>query len=186
MRSKSILPLFLSVVVALATSPWLLGQKVEISPYAGGLFTPSALTLGSGSFELKEQGLYGIRTGFFLTDNFELEGNLGYLTHFELEGSDPQSRGWLWEASGNYRFDLEKAKPFLTFGVGAITASVDEDKPSFRNAPPPSSGPGIPSSTSATAEGSRRPFCGVRSGFGPTCGDARSRTCEGTPPRGLN
>ncbi len=126
-----------SWVMVFAFSSWLSAQTVEVNPYAGGLFTPNSIDTETGSFDLKEEGLYGIRASFFPTENVEIEGNFGYINHFEFEESDPESRGYLWEASGSYRFDQEGFKPFLIVGIGGITASVDEDEPGFLTATTP-------------------------------------------------
>jgi len=40
-----------------------------------------------------------VRAGIFLTEHIEVEGNFGYINHLEFEESDPESRGYLWEAS---------------------------------------------------------------------------------------
>ena len=81
-----------SLVIVFAFSSWLSAQTVEVNPYAGGLLAPSSVDIGTSSFELKEQGIYGIRAGIFLTEHIEVEGNFGYINPFEFEESDPESR----------------------------------------------------------------------------------------------
>ncbi len=139
MQTTKILRLLGSWVMVFGFSSWLSAQNVEFNPYAGGLLAPNdGINTGTGSFDLKQEGLYGIRASFFPTENIEVEGNFGYINHFEFEESDPESRGYLWEASGSYRFDSEGIiKPFVIVGIGGITASVDEDEPGFLNAPTP-------------------------------------------------
>jgi len=138
MKTRKIFRLLGSWVMVLGFSSWLSAQTVEVNPYAGGLLAPSSVDIGTSSFDLKEEGLYGIRASFFPTENIEVEGNFGYINHFEFEESDPESRGYLWEGSASYRFDLEGIiKPFVIVGIGGITASVDEDEPGFLNAPTP-------------------------------------------------
>lgn len=138
MKTRKIFRLLGSWVMVLGFSSWLSAQTVEVNPYAGGLLAPSSVDIGTSSFDLKEEGLYGIRASFFPTENVEIEGNFDYINHFEFEESDPESRGYLWEASGSYRFDLEGIiKPFVIVGIGGITASVDENEPGFLNAPTP-------------------------------------------------
>ncbi len=162
-----------SLAMVFAFSSWLSAQTVEVNPYAGGLLAPSSVDIGTSSFELKEQGIYGVRAGIFLTEHIEVEGNFGYINHFEFEESDPESRGYLWEASALYRFDLEGFKPFLTAGIGGITASVDEDAPEFLNAPTPVVGSGDTFLTFSYGGGIKAPYLwgpiGVR-------GDLRART----------
>jgi opacity protein-like surface antigen len=130
-RSAALFKATLGLVVLGALLSTAAAQRVEFNPYAGGILAISGTNLDFGSFDLKRDGIYGVRAGFFLTERFEIEGNFGYINHFEFKNSDPKSRGILWEASGLYRFDLEKVKPFVAFGVGGLTAVVDEDRPSF-------------------------------------------------------
>jgi hypothetical protein len=49
-------------------------QKYEISPYAGG-FWPMKVD----DFQLRDQGIWGVRGGYFFSDRVQLEGNFGYL-----------------------------------------------------------------------------------------------------------
>lgn len=102
---------------------------MEINPYAGGFFPAE----WGDSASFKNEGLYGVRGGYFLTKNLEVEGNLGYINHFEFEGAGhTKSRAWLWDANGSYNFfpsRLNKVTPFVTGGVGGVTASVrDSDQ----------------------------------------------------------
>ncbi len=121
-------------VVIFFSMAGLRAQTFELHPYAGGALGPSSINSGSSSFELKNQGIFGIRADFFVTRRIELGGNFAYLNHFEFENSDWNSRGYLWEANGNYRFDLEKFKPFLGVSVGGIT--VDRDPVTVQVVPP--------------------------------------------------
>ncbi|HXK58767.1 MAG TPA: outer membrane beta-barrel protein [Acidobacteriota bacterium] len=98
-------------------------QKWEIHPYAGGFFPGSTDFAG----DFKGEGIYGLKGSVNLTDAFELEGNFGYINHFEPEGLDPESRGLLWEAAGNLQFPLGRLQPFVTAGIGGMTAIVDSD-----------------------------------------------------------
>ena len=139
MQTRTIFRLLGSWVMVFGFSSWLSAQSVDLNPYAGGLLAPNdGIDTETGSSGMKQEGLYGIRAGIFPTENIEVEGNFGYINHFELEGSDPESRGYLWEGSASYRFDLEGGlKPFLIAGIGGITTSVDEDDAEFLNAPTP-------------------------------------------------
>jgi hypothetical protein len=113
------------VVLALMT-PSLLAQKYEVNPYAGG-FWPGPSSAG----HLKNEGLYGVRAGFFVDPNFELELNAGWITHFKPRDLDVKSRGLLWEVAGDYNFSTSefpfshKFSPFLVGGVGGITTFLD-------------------------------------------------------------
>jgi hypothetical protein len=107
-------------------APALLAQKYEINPYGGG-YWPGRTSVG----KLKKEGIYGLRGGIFLDTNFELEGNFGYLNHFEVRGIDPKSRGLLWEAAGNYNFSakdwpvIREFTPFVVVGLGGITTHLE-------------------------------------------------------------
>ena len=173
MTYKTTVSLLMWTVILFALPNQLAAQKFELNPYAGGVLTPSSVDSGSSSFDFKEEGIYGIRGTYFLTKHIEIEGNFGYINHFEFEESDPESRGYLWEAGANYRFDLEKFKPFVSFGVGGITTSVDEDAPEFQNASTPVFGDGDTFFTFSYGGGVKAPKL-----WGPVClrVDARART----------
>lgn len=126
MKVKTVLRAALATLFLSAFVPAAQAGQWEINPYAGYFF-PDSINFDGRSEELKEEGIYGVRAGYFLTKNLELEGNFGYINHFELEGTDPESRGILWEAAGLYHFNYGRFRPFVTAGVGGITAVVDDD-----------------------------------------------------------
>lgn len=117
MKSYILLPVLLLLVLGLFSSP-LLAQKYEINPYAGGFF-PDQFNLG----KLKSEGLYGVRGGYFLTKNIEVEGNLGYINHFNLGTTEGKTRAWSWEGLGAYNFNiLPRIQPYASAGIGGVTA----------------------------------------------------------------
>lgn len=116
MKNYVLLPALLLLVMGLASSP-LLAQKYEINPYAGGFF-PDQFNLG----KLKSDGLYGVRGGYFLTKNIEVEGNLGYINHFQLQSTEGKTRAWVWEGLGAYNLDLGRLQPYASAGIGGVTA----------------------------------------------------------------
>ena len=123
----------LGTLLAVATLPSLSAQGVEITPYFGGVW-PDSSSVG----ELKTSALWGIRAGFHFDSSFALEGNFGYINHFEVKGTDPKSRGYLWELSPTYVFDSENwpvpssFSPHIAFGLGGITTQVkDPDRFSY-------------------------------------------------------
>lgn len=132
MNSRAFRTFVLLMAVVFVTTPSLLAQKVEINPY-GGFIWPSGTNVG----HLKDQAIYGVRAGFFLDPSFELEGNFGYLNHFEPRDIDPESRGWLWELAGTYNFSERdwylpaNFTPTLSVGVGAITTKLDGNATTF-------------------------------------------------------
>ncbi len=112
----------LALLVLAGVAPSVYGQKWELHPYAGQ-FNPRQSDFG----EFKNEGIYGLKGSANLTPGFELEGNFGYINHFELEGTDPQSRGLLWEAAGNVEIPLGNLHPFVSGGVGGLTAVIDNN-----------------------------------------------------------
>jgi hypothetical protein len=104
---------------------------VEIHPYAGG-FWPTTSDVG----QIKNEGIYGVKAGFFLDPSTLVEGNIGYINHFKLEGTDPSgARGLLWDLNIDYQFASrdwplpEKFTPHLTAGVGGLRMMLDAPFP---------------------------------------------------------
>jgi hypothetical protein len=125
----------LGALIVVLGAPSLFAQKYEINPHAGFVW-PSHTSVG----QIENQWLYGLRAGVFLDSSFELEGNVGYMNHFNLEGASVRSRAWLWEAAGNYNFSAKDwpvvrgFTPFLVVGVGAIRTDLrDGDSFTFSN-----------------------------------------------------
>src|SRR5690606_33033786 len=81
---------------------------------------------------LKDEGLYGVRFGGFMTETVSVEGNVGYINHFEFEDTDPESHGLMWDVNALFHFfpeTTDRIAPFVTVGVGGLTAllgDVDE------------------------------------------------------------
>jgi hypothetical protein len=98
-------------------------------------------------------GTFGGKVGGFVTENFSIDGNLSWYNHmFGLSNqtdifvfrpitntiagiasgittdNDVKTRALLWEASGNYDFASNtigsRWTPYVTFGVGGITARI--------------------------------------------------------------
>jgi len=100
-----------------------MAQKAEIHPYAGGFFPGT----WADSFKMKKEGIYGVRAGFFVADQIQLEGNLGYINHFKFEGTAPKSRAFVWDVGPSFNFlnqGFSKAVPYLSVGVGGVTGVV--------------------------------------------------------------
>lgn len=130
MKQRTILRLALSFLILSALPAYVSAQRFEIHPYAGGFF-PDGTDVG----ELRNEGIYGVKGGFFLTKQIEVEGNFGYINHFQFKNTDPESRGILWEASALYHLPVfyRRLQPFVTAGIGGITAVVDEESSGFTN-----------------------------------------------------
>ncbi|RPI25629.1 MAG: hypothetical protein EHM61_13870 [Acidobacteria bacterium] len=122
MLRKFVYPALVLLCVGALFSTAAYAQKWEIHPYAGGFFPRNA---DFGHF--KDEGMYGVKANANLTPGFEIEGNFGYINHFEPRLTDPTSRGVLWEAAGNVHFPWGRLQPFVSGGVGGLTAVVDSD-----------------------------------------------------------
>ena len=98
-------------------------QKFEIHPYAGGFFPGKWADVS----KFKSQGLYGLKGGLFLTETIEVEGNFGYINHFDFAGNDTKTRGTLWDMNGSYNFTQRYGglRPYATFGLGGLTTHTD-------------------------------------------------------------
>src|SRR5215813_12087458 len=94
--------LLMSMLVIVAGAPALLAQRYEVHPY-GGFVWPNHTSVGA----IKDQVIWGVKGGYFFDPSFELEGTFGYLNQFEVRRIDPESRGRLWELSGNYNFSAK-------------------------------------------------------------------------------
>jgi hypothetical protein len=100
-------------------------QRFEVHPYAGGYFPGD----WRDTFELKEGGIYGLNGGMFVSDRLMLEGNLGYINHFEFEGTDPRSRGLVWDISPSFNFfspRFSNVVPYASVGIGGVTGFVGD------------------------------------------------------------
>jgi hypothetical protein len=99
-------------------------QEIELSPYFGGFFPTETL----GGEDFKDEGLFGVRVGGFVTERVTLEANLGYANEFTYSGSNGQSRAWIWDGNALFHFvpaDINLS-PFLSVGVGGLTASLKD------------------------------------------------------------
>src|SRR5262245_32169731 len=129
-RCKSLL---MTLALMLLVSPTLMAQQWEINPYAGLIWPSHGRDVG----QINHDGIYGVRVGYFFDPNFELEGNFGYINHFQVKGLNVKSRGVLWEVAGDYNFSTDEFPfsrhfaPFLVAGVGGITTLL-RDVDSFK------------------------------------------------------
>jgi hypothetical protein len=101
-----------------------LAQSVEVHPYAGGFFAGQ----WKDQFKLRNQGVYGAKFGKFVSDRVQVEGNLGYMNHFEFQDTSTRSRALIWEVSPSFNFfnnRFAKFAPYATVGLGGVTAKVD-------------------------------------------------------------
>jgi len=118
MKSANIVRLMLLLLFLASFASPVMAQTIEIHPYAGGFF-PDQFDLG----KLKSEGLYGVKGGYFLTRNVEVEGNVGYINHFKLQSTEGKTRAWIWEGLGAYNVRLlDRILPYVSAGIGGVTA----------------------------------------------------------------
>lgn len=121
--------ILLALLLVSATGAF--AQKYEIHPYAGGMFLTDfkADPDQIGRFDFKNPGVFGLKGGVFLTQNFQIEGNAGYLNSFKFRNHvDPKIRAGEWEALGSYNFGAKRFKgvfPYASLGLGAISLHVN-------------------------------------------------------------
>jgi hypothetical protein len=114
-----------SLLLAMAlTAGSALAQQIEIHPYAGGFFPGK----WADTANFKKEGIYGIRGGVYLIDFVELDANLGYINHFKFRDTpDFGTRAFIWDFNGSYSlngYKIKKAEPFVTIGLGGLTAGL--------------------------------------------------------------
>jgi hypothetical protein len=120
MKNRIVLGLF---VLVFAFSTQSLAQKFEVHPYAGG-FIPGDW---KNEYEFKNEGVYGVKAGVFATDRLLLEGHWGWMPHMEFKGTDPGTRGMIWEFTPSINFfdsRFSGALPYVTVGVGGVTGYI--------------------------------------------------------------
>jgi len=114
-------------------------HQVEIHPYAGFVW-PRAVDFGDTMAHLRDEGVYGVKVGAFLNDNVEIEGNLGYMNHFESRfaptyldqsfGVQPHSvYGLIYDVNGVFNFGQHpifgsRWSPYVVAGIGGLSTEV--------------------------------------------------------------
>jgi len=126
-----------ALVISITALPFTTyAQKYEVSPYAGGFFPGPNATLG----DFRSEGIYGVKSGVFLTTNFQAGGHLGYINHFQPNNSNAVSqttglqdqhsiRAIIWEGEGSYHFARTFAEtavtPYIVIGAGGLTTATN-------------------------------------------------------------
>jgi hypothetical protein len=134
-KATTALMLILAPMEAVAQS----NPRFDIHFYGGGFFP----TEWAGTASLKDEGLYGVRAGIYVTPRVQIEGSAGYINHFRFEDADMGARALLWEVDGSYRLPaltFDHVEPFVIVGLGAATAYIRGPSetvllldPTFRN-----------------------------------------------------
>ena len=111
-------------------------HQLELHPY-GGYFWGSAT---NNTSNLRDDGLYGLKANAGLTDNIEIEGNFGYVNHFESTfaptvldqsyGIAPHSvSGLIYDINGVFDFGRRpifgtRVTPYVVAGIGGLSTLV--------------------------------------------------------------
>ena len=112
-------------------------HQLEINPY-GGFFWP-----GHGdNVHLRDEGMYGLKALASVTENIQLEGNFGYINHFENRfglstldqslGIRPTSvHGLIYDINGLYNFGSRDVfgtgvAPYAVAGVGGLSTLIQD------------------------------------------------------------
>jgi hypothetical protein len=123
-------------------TPGIGSTKFEISPYGGYVWIGSNDQVGN----FKNNQIWGVRGGGYITPSFELGGNYSWNNRFQPSSSNlpsafagdlgfPQGaiHSNLWEMEFTYNFGGRSLlgstalRPYLVAGGGGITASVEDD-----------------------------------------------------------
>jgi hypothetical protein len=112
----------LTLLLFLAAAIPCSAQEYEIAPYAGGFF-PGKF---AGLIEVGKEGIYGVRGGFFLTHNFEAEGQFGYISNLSFKNTLTRKKAYIWEGGATYNLGARR-KFYATFGIGEVTTTVSDD-----------------------------------------------------------
>ncbi|HEY6065640.1 MAG TPA: porin family protein [Thermoanaerobaculia bacterium] len=130
-----------AALTAAAASAQVREGTVEISPFAGylfgGEFARGTTSLFNARVDVDDQATYGLRIGYNVTENFQMEAQASRTdTHFvsgsnELFGPGSNDLGDLridyLLGYGTFNFGHRRAVPYVTVGAGV--ARLDPDVP---------------------------------------------------------
>ena len=157
MTHKLLLRFALIMFVTGVFAATLAAQTVELYPNAGG-FWPTRMD-GFGDNKLKAEGIYGLKGGVFVTPHAELEGSAGFINHFEMLHSpnplnvnpagtigQPSIMGFLYDVNGAWNFGQRqflntRVSPYVSVGVGGLTAELRHGSSAFLQGGPFAAGP---------------------------------------------
>ena len=138
MTSKLIVRCALIVFVSGVLTATLSAQRVDIYPYAGYIW-PRHMDNGQN---FRDAAIWGVKGGVLLNANAQVEGSFQYNNHFQLRHPpnpfdpafgvvQPAVRGFFYDANFTYNFAKqqvlsERISPFLSVGVGGLTAHIPD------------------------------------------------------------
>ena len=124
MRSSLVLMLIIGSAVTASAQQW------EVHPYAGGQFLTDfqAKSDQVGRFDFKNPGIFGIKGGGFISDNFLIEGNVGFVNQMRVRHAfNPPIWGLQYEALGSFNFfpmRIAGVYPYVSAGIGGLTLNT--------------------------------------------------------------
>src|ERR1051326_5533777 len=117
-------------------------HQLEIHPNAGFFWAGTA-----GFARLRDEGIYGLKASAAINDNFSIEGNFGYINHFESRftptsldqafGIAPTTvHGLLYDVNGLVDFGRRpifgsRFSPYVTAGVGGLSTLIEHGNASI-------------------------------------------------------
>jgi hypothetical protein len=124
---------------AVAATYFLGHHQVEVDPYLGYVW-PGKVDFADTTTQLRNEGIFGVKSSAFLTDNFQVEGNFAYMSHFEgtsvptildqTFGIQPKSvQGLIYDLNGVWNFANRPILgaffgPYVTGGIGGLSTEV--------------------------------------------------------------
>jgi hypothetical protein len=119
---------------------YLLGHhRVEIHPNAGFVW-PGEVEYSDTVAHIRDEGIYGLKAGVYVSDHAEVEGNVAYMNHFESRfapvvqdqafGIEPHTvYAILYDVNGLWNFGEHplggsKVSPYVVAGIGGLSTEV--------------------------------------------------------------
>jgi hypothetical protein len=102
-------------------------QKYEVHPYGGGFFAQKL----AGVVDVDNGGLFGIKSGVFITSSIEAVGNVGYMPALTLGSSLTRKSALVLEGLMAYNFTRVPAV-YASVGIGGLRA---KDRSSYWGSP---------------------------------------------------
>src|SRR5262245_23547577 len=127
LTGESFMRRFWLVLLLVAFGPGLLcAQRYEIAPYAGGFFPGKFV----GLIDVKNEGIYGLKGGVFLTRRLQIGGNAGYISDLSFKETLTRKRAYIWDGDVSVHAG-GPLKVYGVFGMGGVVTTVSPDSTFF-------------------------------------------------------
>lgn len=104
-------------VVFLSFSQEARAQKYEVHPYAGGFFPQKF----AGIVDVNNGGMFGLKSGMFITSSIEVAGNVGYIPALTLGSNLTRKSALVMEGLIAYNF-TRVPSVYASVGIGGLRA----------------------------------------------------------------